>query len=449
MESAGNPSYWAESQFFGIVDPLPKPDPGMGDVDRDVFVSMVDSRMVREYFEGKNVIGFHPEYADVNQDGQINMTDAHYIYRYVIGEEQSLPVPSPVPTPTPTATPLPTLVPYGTIFYDGFDNGLTQWDYASSAEILNIPDTLEPRAKLTGNGEIEARISTYGKDSLLVSFYMGYGKLEYGESITAAWSDGYTDHTIVSVKNTNPLAAIDGWKYYERTLPVEAANLDTFTLKFYLNSTPFSGYGLIDEVTLYADSMPTPTHAPATPTPTPNPAAVDLKAQYVSGNTVPATSRLNPVINLVNTSFSLLDMKDVIVRYYYSNESPQPQVQGFSVISAVIDPASIHGTFYNGYCELSFDESAGSLNPGAKTWEISFTIETTECNQENDWSYNPGFNVLTDWNHISVYYRGILKWGTGPPSIASLDCDITFPENCGYTALATPATQSRSAGNNS
>ena len=53
ITSIDDPSVSGQGAFFGIVDPSPKPDPGMGDVDRDGFVSFGDLRMVVRYLNAR------------------------------------------------------------------------------------------------------------------------------------------------------------------------------------------------------------------------------------------------------------------------------------------------------------------------------------------------------------------------------------------------------------
>ncbi|MBN2443013.1 MAG: hypothetical protein JXJ04_16765, partial [Spirochaetales bacterium] len=99
ITSVDNPRYYGEGPAFSITGPSPIPHTGLGDVDRDGYISLYDVFMVIDYSVNIVVPGFYPEYGDVNLDRYINAVDAMLIYNYLTGEIPALPL---TPTPEPT-----------------------------------------------------------------------------------------------------------------------------------------------------------------------------------------------------------------------------------------------------------------------------------------------------------------------------------------------------------
>jgi endoglucanase len=174
-------------------------------------------------------------------------------------------------------------------------------------------------------------------------------------------------------------------------------------------------------------SNPTPS-GPPTPTPTASPtpttATGALKAQYLAGDASASTNIIRPQLQVVNTGTSPVDLGQVTVRYWYTEDSTQAQT--WVCDFAVVGCANLSGRFVtlttprtnaDTYLEVSFRTGLPALAPGASTGQIQDRFNRADFsmyNQANDYSFNPADTALTDNLKVTVYVAGTLVSGTEP-----------------------------------
>jgi hypothetical protein len=129
-----------------------------------------------------------------------------------------------------------------------------------------------------------------------------------------------------------------------------------------------------------------------------------------------------PYFQIVNKAGCPLDVSQLKVRYYFTNEATaaNPLVYACDYISlgsaaatfVTISPAR---TGANKYLELSF--ANGSLAPGAtltvqnRFHDQAYSVQFT---QSNDYSYDPSKLAYTTWDHVTAFAGGVLVWGREP-----------------------------------
>lgn len=135
------------------------------------------------------------------------------------------------------------------------------------------------------------------------------------------------------------------------------------------------------------------------------------------------SSTISTYLKLENTGNTPVDYKDISIRYFFTPESAAGL--NFWVDYANLGVSKIQGQFVaispsigtNGgaYLDLKVDSSAGKLHPLSGTGNIQYRIAKSDWsafNQLNDHSYQPG--SFAENNHVCVYYRGELIYGTVP-----------------------------------
>ncbi|MBN2533187.1 MAG: hypothetical protein JXB88_09865 [Spirochaetales bacterium] len=84
------------------VTPTPTSTDGIGDVNNDGAIDIIDALLCAQYYVGLSPSNFDTGIADVNTDGEITIIDALYLAQYYVGLINGLPVPEPTPgDPTP------------------------------------------------------------------------------------------------------------------------------------------------------------------------------------------------------------------------------------------------------------------------------------------------------------------------------------------------------------
>ncbi len=159
--------------------------------------------------------------------------------------------------------------------------------------------------------------------------------------------------------------------------------------------------------------------------PTPALAAVKLIAQTQNRNNNPTGNQISAVLTLNNMGNVPVNYKDLSVRYWFSAEGTQP-------LNAWIDytplgNAKLKTSFVrlpvprsgnDTYWEITFDSTLGSLYGASSTGTIQFRIaknDWSNFNEANDYSYKAAA-PLADNDHVTVYYKNQLVWGTEPKS---------------------------------
>lgn len=149
-----------------------------------------------------------------------------------------------------------------------------------------------------------------------------------------------------------------------------------------------------------------------------------LKVQYRTGDVSPTNSDIKPDFVIVNTGTAEVQLFELKIRYWYTNESRE--TQRYWCDYALLDCEHIVGTFgevypaiggVDSYLELRFKGGAGSLPGGSDTGPIQSRITTlgwSDFNEANDYSYDPTQTTLADWDKVTLYLNNVVIWGMEP-----------------------------------
>ena len=153
-------------------------------------------------------------------------------------------------------------------------------------------------------------------------------------------------------------------------------------------------------------------------------ATTSLELMYQCGDDTNGNA-VKPYVSLINNGSSSVALSDLKVRYWYTKDGTASET--FKVdYSKTISASDITGAFAdvtNGhYMETGFKTAAGSLAAGGNTGTIKLRANKSDWSnyiQTDDYSFDATKTSLTDWSNITVYYQGILVWGTEPGSGAN------------------------------
>jgi hypothetical protein len=180
--------------------------------------------------------------------------------------------------------------------------------------------------------------------------------------------------------------------------------------------------------TATSESISKPTPVPITEsirpseTKTPDSSPGSIKIQYYNSSKGPGDIiQISGFFNIVNTGNTIIDLKDVTIRYYYTIDGEKPQ---YLDCWANVDKPNITYRFVkmnkpvkkaDYYLEIGFKN--GQLEPGTGTKVVVwFNKEGWPIyKQDDDYSYNsPKIQELYDWEYVTGYITGVLKWGIEP-----------------------------------
>jgi len=172
-----------------------------------------------------------------------------------------------------------------------------------------------------------------------------------------------------------------------------------------------------------ATATPAKTLKPSdTPVKTPD-GEQSVKVRFYNNNTLSETGVIYMRINVINTGNAPLDLSDLKLRYYYTIDSESEQ--RFNCDWSSIGAHNVTGSFgkvnpsRNGadtYVEIGFTKEAGMLQPGESV-ELNARFsktDNTQYNKADDYSFNSHYYEYVDWDRITAYISGILKWGREP-----------------------------------
>ncbi len=154
-----------------------------------------------------------------------------------------------------------------------------------------------------------------------------------------------------------------------------------------------------------------------------------IKVQYRCGNIENETHTLNPHINIKNESSFDISLHNLKARYWYSRES---LLSSESILTNAVQLPNwaINSALGDGYVDISFSKPAGTLPANGETDEIELTLykeDYSEYKQEHDYSFDPSQLTMSDFENITLYYKGELIWGVEKPlNILFLGNSFTF-----------------------
>jgi autotransporter-associated beta strand protein len=136
------------------------------------------------------------------------------------------------------------------------------------------------------------------------------------------------------------------------------------------------------------------------------------------------SSTISTYLRIDNTGNTALSYKDIKVRYFFTKDSNAGL--NYFIDYAKLGTTKISGQFYglspsystaDSELELKIDSTAGQLYPLTSSGNIQYRIAKADwsaLNQANDYSYQTG--AMSANNHVCVYYKGSLIYGTEPGS---------------------------------
>ena len=172
-------------------------------------------------------------------------------------------------------------------------------------------------------------------------------------------------------------------------------------------------------------ATPTASAAPTPCTGCPTPGPATLEARHRVGDAgAPTDNQLKPHLELVNRGTTSVALSRVSVRYWYTSEGTQAQswwcdwaTIGCGNVTGNVTRLATARPGANGYLEVRFAASAGSLAPGASTGEIQSRVaksDWTAYDERDDWSYDAARTSFTTTGRVTAYVDGVLAWGSEP-----------------------------------
>jgi hypothetical protein len=176
-----------------------------------------------------------------------------------------------------------------------------------------------------------------------------------------------------------------------------------------------------------------------------------IKVQAFNVNTTAASNTINPKFKIVNTSSAAINLSDIKLRYYYTQDGTQQQsfwcdnsgmtsngnyVNETGKVTGQFGKLSTTTSTADTYLEVGFTTDAGQLPIGG-TIEIQSRFARTDWsnyNQANDYSFNSTATQYTDTDKVTAYIAGTLVSGIEPSGQTVLDSTIsptsvTFDKN--------------------
>jgi hypothetical protein len=162
-----------------------------------------------------------------------------------------------------------------------------------------------------------------------------------------------------------------------------------------------------------------------------------IKVSVEASDTV-TTGQPTPGIEIVNVSTAPVALRDVSARYYFTIDGEKALNIGFwtttnkDTVIAKFVKMPIPSQYADHYLEISFKDTAATLQPGAKVGVYTWInkIDWSNFDQSNDYSYVKAAGPI-DNEKATGYVAGKLNWGTEP----ELFNMPPFPE--GITAVPT------------
>jgi hypothetical protein len=182
-----------------------------------------------------------------------------------------------------------------------------------------------------------------------------------------------------------------------------------------------TSYAVNNKITVYRNGKLVSGVEPAVLAP-----VVALKVQSESRKS--NSNTISTYLVISNEGNVPVEYKDISVRYWFTSEGTSPL--NYWIDYAMMGNANLSGQFVglspaltgaDAYFELKMSASAGSLYPQGNTGNIQYRIAKSDWsnfNQLNDHSYKP-VAPFSDNTKITVYYKGVLLYGTEPSGSGS------------------------------
>lgn len=161
---------------------------------------------------------------------------------------------------------------------------------------------------------------------------------------------------------------------------------------------------------------------------------VSLRLQMVNGTTAANDNTIAPRYRLFNSGVVSADLKQVVIRYYYTIDGDRQQT--FWCDWSQVGSANVNGTFIklsnpsagaDTALDVSFTAAAGALTAGSMI-EIQDRIAKVDWSsyyQTDDYSFNSAGSTFIDWQKAVVFYGGVRVWGVEPGQSSSISVSST------------------------
>jgi hypothetical protein len=193
------------------------------------------------------------------------------------------------------------------------------------------------------------------------------------------------------------------------------ANLNEADDYSYQNS---SSYAANDHLTIYRNGVLVGGTEPAVV-----PVVTKVKVETENRNSKTNTNSLNTYLKILNEGNMPLNFGDLSARYWFTADGTASL--NYWIDYAVLGNSNVTGQFVSvspavatadRYFELKVDSGLGMLYPLSNTGNIQYRIAKSDWSrfdETNDHSYLPAA-PLAENNHVTVYYKGQLIYGTEP-----------------------------------
>jgi hypothetical protein len=174
-----------------------------------------------------------------------------------------------------------------------------------------------------------------------------------------------------------------------------------------------------------------------------------LKVLYSSANTTAITNSIQHNLKLYNTGSAALNLSDVKLRYWYTNETDQQQVA--NIYWSTVGSQNITTQFVtvanrtnaDTYLELGFSATAGKLAPGSYV-EIKLGLNAsnwTSYNQADDFSFTSDTSY-TENAQYTGYLNDTRAWGREADSNVDNSVNLQFTKPT-FTIIGNQAADGR------
>jgi chondroitin AC lyase len=222
---------------------------------------------------------------------------------------------------------------------------------------------------------------------------------------------GYIEYGFATAAGSLQPGASSG-QIQSRFATTNYANINEADDYSYIASTVFATN---NKMTVYYDGILINGAEPALQTP-----GLNLVVSYQNQNGSANTNTIRTYVNVVNKGNVAVDYNDLTVRYWFSPEDASSL--NYWIDYAAMGNGKINGAFVpasngiDGYFELKFNASAGSLYPLSNSGNIQYRIAKSNWanfNESNDYSYLPKA-AFAENSRMAIYYQGQLVYGTEP-----------------------------------